>query len=568
MRACTVRRLILLGVTVSALTSWGCRSSPTRSQAVHRQAAPTVAKPPAAKIPFEANDTATDENHTATSALSQSARTHSASPKIVQASRQSEAPAARRDADAPKQPLFEIPRELPGADAAPLNLPPIDPNESAESRAAKINRLYRPLSSVRPAETLADQTEWNLAALQTLAWERNPAVQAAESRWEAARGAMIQAGLHPNPLVAYEADTVRTLGTRGYQGVQVTQQVVTGGKLGLAQSAAAMDFHNAGLDVQKVRADVATKVRDAYYDYLIAQERLRLQRALARFTDNIYRAHIEQAKGGQAAPFEPLQLRIFGVQARNAVMTAENDATAAWRRLASGLGDSERPTLRVVGDVTRSPSALNFEQARAFVLQYHTDLRSAQNLISQARLQTELELKKPRCPDLFVYSAIQHDYTGMPFNTTYNVQVGAPLPLFDRNQGNILRAQSTIAANDRAFATRQTELTARLADAISRYQTARQLSESYRDEVLPDQVRVYRGVYARYQQDREAVTFTDVVVAQQSLSTAVSNYTDALSNLWQAYVDLAGLLQLEDASQLEQICGAADDPADAVPPAP
>ena len=293
-----------------------------------------------------------------------------------------------------------------------------------------------------------------------------------------------------------------------------------------------------------------------------------LQRALARFTDNIYRAHIEQAKGGQAAPFEPLQLRVFGVQARNAVKTAENDSTAAWRRLASALGDSDFPTLRVSGDVTRSPGALNFDQARRFVLQYHTDLRSAQNSITQARFQTELECKKPRCPDLSVYTAIQHDYTGAPFNTTYNLQVGVPLPLFDRNQGNILQAQSTISANDRAFASRQNELTAQIADALSRYQTARQLVETYRNEVLPDQVRVYRGIYARYQQDREAVTFTDIVVAQQSLSAGVSNYTDALTALWQAYVDLAAVLQLEDVSQLEQVCGEADDPANAVPPAP
>ena len=548
MRACAVRRLISVGVAVTTLTSWGCRTAPTRSQAVHRPTPPIVTKSQVADIPLETADDAT-------SPLSPSACKRAASPTIVPASTQSDASASRRNGNSPKQPLFEIPRELPGADAAPLNLPPMDPNESAEERAEKINKLYRPLSSVPHGETLADQTEWGLAALQAFAWEWNAAVQASEARWEAARGAMIQAGLHPNPTVGYEADTVRTLATKGYQGVFVTQQVVTGGKLALAQSAASMDYHNAGLDVQKVRADVATKVRDAYYDYLIAQERLRLQRALARFTDNIYRAHIEQAKGGQAAPFEPLQLRIFGVQARNAVMTAENDSTAAWRRLSAALGDSELPTLRVVGDVTRSPSALNFEQARTFVLQYHTDLRSAQNSISQARFQTELECKKPRCPDVSVYSAVQHDYTGIPFNTTYNLQVGVPLPLFDRNQGNILQAQSTIAANDRAFAARQNELSAQLADAISRYQTARGLAETYHNEVLPDQVRVYRGVYARYQQDRESVTFTDIVVAQQSLSAGVSSYTDALTALWQAYVDLASLLQLEDASQLEQICG-------------
>ncbi len=467
-----------------------------------------------------------------------------------------------------ERPLFDIPSEIPGSDALPLNMPSSDPKESDEMRSSKIEKLYRPLSTVGPGEPINTQTEWTIAALQAYAFDHSPSIQQAEAQMEAARGTMIQAGLHPNPLVGYEADTVRTLATKGYQGVQITTPIVTGGKLGLQQSAAAMAYENACLAVRKSRADIATQVRDAYFDFLVSQEQLRLQQALARFTDNIYRAQIEQVKGGQAAAYEPLQLRVFGSQARNAVAAAENAQRAAWRRLSASLGDPNLEPLHIVGEVDRAVPELNFDSVRNYLLEAHTDLLSARNSITQSRYLAQLEYIRPRRPDLQVYTAVQHDYTGAPFNTTYNVQVNVPLAIFDRNQGNILQTQSLMIASDRAFTDGQNNLTRQLAEAFSRYQTARRLAASYRDEILPDQVRVYRGVYARYQQDRQAVNFGDIVVAQQTLGAAVSTYTDALGDQWQAYVDLAGLLQLEDLNQLEQLAAVPANTEPVVPQAP
>lgn len=471
---------------------------------------------------------------------------------VVPASAVVQKSASRESESSPRRPLFDIPKEVPGSDAPPLRVPPSEPNETEEARAAKIDKLYRPLAAVRSAEPSAETTEWTLAALEAFAFEHSPAIQQAAAQAEAARGAVIQAGLYPNPTVGYEADTVRTLDTNGYQGIFFEQQIVTGGKLDLKQSAAAMAHHNACLAIQKAKADVATQVRDAYYDYLVAQQRLRLARALAQFTDNIYRAQIDQVKADQAAAYEPLQLRVFGSHARNAVVASENAERAAWRRLAAALGATDLANLNVAGDADRTVPELHFEAAKATLLETHTDLLSAKNSITQARYQQQLECVRPKRPDLSLYGAVQHDYTGAPFGTTYNLQVGVPLPLFDRNQGNILQAQSQVLGNDRALADKQNELTARLADAFARYHTARQQAAMYRNEILPDQVRVYRGIYTRYQQDHKSVSFSDIVVAQQSLGSAVTSYTDALSEQWQAYVDIAGLLQLEDSNQLEQ----------------
>ncbi|MFO0917322.1 MAG: TolC family protein [Planctomycetaceae bacterium] len=102
---------------------------------------------------------------------------------------------------------------------------------------------------------------------------------------------MIQAGLHPNPLVGWEQDTIGP-GIQGYKGPYINQMIITGGKLKLQRSAAAMEFDNAQIAYQKMRIDVATGVRGAYFDLLVAKKRREMQRALVRSRMNCGRRSI------------------------------------------------------------------------------------------------------------------------------------------------------------------------------------------------------------------------------------------------------------------------------------
>ena len=63
---------------------------------------------------------------------------------------------------------------------------------------------------------------------------------------------------------------------------------------------------------------------------------------------------------------------------------------------------------------------------------------------------------------------------------------------------------------------------------------------------MRDQVRTYRGVYQRYHDDPQDIRFNDVVVAQQTLASTLTQYIDVLANQWQAVVDVAELLQVDD----------------------
>ena len=60
-----------------------------------------------------------------------------------------------------------------------------------------------------------------------------------------------------------------------------------------------------------------------------------------------------------------------------------------------------------------------------------------------------------------------------------------------------------------------------------------------------------RGIYERYRQAGESVDFAQVVLAQQQLSQSINEYLDALTAQWQAFVDLAEVLQIDDLFQID-----------------
>jgi cobalt-zinc-cadmium efflux system outer membrane protein len=235
---------------------------------------------------------------------------------------------------------------------------------------------------------------------------------------------------------------------------------------------------------------------------------------------------------------------------------------AAGRRLGAATGMSEVEYYNVTGHPETVPVNIDYASARAYLLENHTDVRSARNRVVQAQYLSRLEFIRPRIPNITFYGTYQHTYGVGPFINSYNFQVGAPIPILNQNQGNILATQSSIISNERAFGAMQNDLTGQLALIMGRYATARAQAENYRRQILPDQVRTYRGIYSRYREAGQGVNdninFGDVIVAQQTLSAVVSGYADVLVQMWQAYVELANVLQIEDLRMLDAWFGVGD----------
>ena len=286
-------------------------------------------------------------------------------------------------------------------------------------------------------------------------------------------------------------------------------------------------------------------MRSAYFDAIVSRLRFEWAKSLARFTEQLYQAQTELVEGGVAAPYEPLQLRVFALQARAAVVRQEQAYLAAWRQLAAAMGLPQLPPTELAARPDMAVPQVRYEQAVDSMLAGHTDVAIAQNNIGKAKYLLQLARVTP-IPNVDTGVVVHHDSTFDPGTTTYNLQLGCEIPVFNRNQGNIIAAQAELYRSEQALADARNRLVGQLAEAFARYRTSRILVSSFQAEALRNQVRAYRGIYERYHSDPINVSFNDVVVAEQTLASTLLQYADALADQWQAVVDVAKLLQVDD----------------------
>jgi len=455
-----------------------------------------------------------------------------------------------------QQERLQVPPDLPGAGAPAIKLPPLDPNNPGP-RDEALKKLYPPLPDLGP-EVLPASAEkpLSLGDLEQFAQAQNPVVRQALAEVQAAEGQAIQAGLYPNPNIGYQGDQMNALGTSGQQGGYVEQIIKTCGKLKLARSAALMDVHNAQLALRRTQVDLLSRVRAAYFAVLVAQENLRVARAMSRLTEEAYRIQVAQVKAGQAAAYEPLQLYVLAVQARATMTQARNRYLGAWKQLAAELGQPALPPTALAGRADTAVPVYPFDPARDLMLRSHTEVGTAYNNILRARYQLRLAEVTPYS-DISTHVYLQRDNTTQPGYVQVGVQAGFALPIYDRNQGNIQSARANLARAEQDVGRVENSLSSRLAEAYERYANNRTLVSYYRDQILPSQVQVYRAIQQRYQQEPDKVSYNDIVVAQQTLATSLTQYLQSLAAQWTSVVEVANLLQLDDLYVLgKQPCGA------------
>jgi cobalt-zinc-cadmium efflux system outer membrane protein len=439
----------------------------------------------------------------------------------------------------------EIPQTVPGAETPQIRFGRDMTREQIQRAVARLYPKLPPLDEPPRPQPGPDGKPYTLADLQRLASENSPALRQVASDVEAARGALIQAKTYANPTVGFQNDPNNNNTGSGVVGIFVDQVFRTLGKQKLGVAAAERDLRTAELNLRRARIDLATAVRNAYYGLLVADETMRVTQALAGYTDEVYELQRKLAQsGGIYATYEPAALRGQAYTIRLAYKQATAGYVYAWKQLVSAIGIRHLPLTEVAGRADRFVPRYEFDMVREQMLRRHTDILIAQNGIEKARYVLKLAQITPY-PDVEVRYTVEKE-TALPPNGWYNtLQIGGPLPIWDRNKGNIIAAQAALERALEQPHTAEVTLVGNLATAFTAYKTNLDALIYYRRHVLPDLVRYYRGVYKRRHLDPLAA-FGDLVTAQQMLTSNITTYLSTLGSFWTGAVQVAALLQTED----------------------
>jgi outer membrane protein, heavy metal efflux system len=438
-----------------------------------------------------------------------------------------------------------IPPAVPGSET-PLVSIPDDPARKAQA-VARLFPQMPPLPDEPVAVPGPNGRPYTLADLHQMAAANNPALRQAISDIEAARGVLKQSITYPNPTIGYETNPDNNNTGSGVQGFFIDQVIKTGGKLTLAGGTAAMNLRATELALKRARSDLATTIRGDYYTLLVAKETVRVNKALAKFTDQIFLLQADLMGGGFAASHEPAALRSQAFIVRLAYVQAIQNYVYAWKQLVADMGLRQLPLSQVDGEIDRLIPYYDYDEILPLVLHNHTDVLTARYTIKGADYSLKLARVTP-FPDVEVRGDLWKEHMIQPFQNYYTISVSIPFPIWDQNKGNIRAAAAAmVRAVEQPHAV-EVNLTTNLATAYATYKTNLLALDYYRRNILPDQVRYYRGVFERRKVDPTAA-FGDLVQAQQTLVTDVTSYLGILNSLWTSVIGVADFLQTDDLFQ-------------------
>jgi cobalt-zinc-cadmium efflux system outer membrane protein len=115
-----------------------------------------------------------------------------------------------------------------------------------------------------------------------------------------------------------------------------------------------------------------------------------------------------------------------------------------------------------------------------------------------------------------------------------------PLPVFDRNQGNILEARYQLAKTEAERRAAAVRVQTALAETHAALSAAYSEAVTLRDEVLPGAQQAFEAAREGYHQGK--FQFLDVLDAQRTLFEARGQYLEALSAYHQAVAALERLI--------------------------
>lgn len=374
----------------------------------------------------------------------------------------------------------------------------------------------------------------SLAKAIELALEGNPEVAAAKRQWEATEGQVLQGRSRPNPELAYSLEDTRSK-TRT-QSWQLNLPVELGGKRAARTKAAEKTREQAQAQLAELQATVRANVAAAYFDVLTAQERLVLARDSAALAKSSTDTVSKRVAAGKVSPVEESKARVAEAGVRVELAQAASEQRNALSRLFALLGRIDAPYTVLEGKAENLPSVPSLADLQPLISSA-PGVVLARIEVDRREALTALEQSK-RVPDVTVSVGMQRSNETQRNVLLFGVSV--PLPIFDRNQGNLLEA---LKLEDKARDELQAatvRLHSEVAQARERLSTIIAEVQSLKQDVLPGAKSAYDAATIGFENGK--FNFLEVLDAQRTYFTAKSQYLKALGEAHRAAADIDRLL--------------------------
>jgi outer membrane protein, heavy metal efflux system len=377
-----------------------------------------------------------------------------------------------------------------------------------------------------------------LIELEQLACQYNPTILRYSALVASARGLAYQAGRMPNPTVGYQGQQIGSKGQAEQHGAIFNQDFIRREKRQLDRSVATQDIAQAEQRLAAQQQRVLTDVRSAYYRVLYVQQQIVALEELKGIAQKAVDIAKQLLAAEEVAKTDLLQAEVEKQQAELQLANAQYTLQATWSQLSAVVGQPMQ-LQPLAGDFFAPTEAFEFEQTLAWFCAQSPDVLAANARIYQARCYLQRQIVEPR-PNMSVQGLYNFVDNGIGGKPDAGIAVAVPLPLWNKNEGNIASARQELVAAEQMLAQVQLRIKQDLALVMEQYNRANSQANYLQEQILP---RVQQTLdLTRQTYEAGEVNFVALLTVQRTYAQNKLAYLDALATVRKAEIDLRGML--------------------------
>jgi cobalt-zinc-cadmium efflux system outer membrane protein len=374
-----------------------------------------------------------------------------------------------------------------------------------------------------------------------LALVNNPKLKAFSLELRAAEARKLQASLLPNPEIEIEVEEFGGTGERARfdsseTSIQLGQLIELAGKRSKRTHLATLERDLVEWNYQSKRSDVMSHVTKTFIDVLAAQEQLSLTKELVHLSEQAHFAVAQRVKAGKDSPVDETKAKVALSSTRIALERASETLASARHRLAATWG-SHSPTFKKAAGRFYKLSSVPSLGGLTGLISGNPDI--ARWAAEKERRRAALSLEKAKAnSDIKLGGGLQYFDEGDDAALILGLSI--PVPLFNRNQGNISEAVYMLAKVEEDRKAVETNTRAALAEAVTRLSSAFSEITVLKNDVLPLAQSAFDAASQGYREGK--FEYLDVLDAQRTLFELRGKYIEALAKYHKARADAERLV--------------------------
>jgi cobalt-zinc-cadmium efflux system outer membrane protein len=283
------------------------------------------------------------------------------------------------------------------------------------------------------------------------------------------------------------------------------------------------------------KREVFLDTHQAFIEVLAGQRAVAVNQEIVELTESVLPDIQRRIEAGKTSTIEETRSNVSVATARIGLEQARREMLAARHRLAAQWGSTKPRFASAVGDLEDAPpiASLDVLSSRLAdnprVARFGTELDQREATLARERAAA--------VPDVTVHGGVRQ--FAQSDTNAFVLSASVPIPLFNRNQGNIRAAREQIGKTKAERLAVQATISAELAEAYHAVQAARAQIDLFRNSVLPESEKALQTITEGYNAGR--FSYLEFLDVQRSLVTARQQYLQALVSHQQAVARVESL---------------------------